>query len=95
MRCPVTLDFVQEPEQTAGFLENIRKDVAARSRTDVLVDLRPLTTVTPAAALALIAGMVRAKELSPKVNIRICRPDEPAASSLLQQVGFYDYSDAR
>jgi hypothetical protein len=85
------LSFNEAPEETAKWLMALREKATTRERTILKVDLAPLQSLGPAAALVLTAEMRRATALSPSLLFQARMPASVGPRDLLGEIGFYKY----
>jgi len=82
---PSVFSLVKNPEEVTAFL---RQTSFLGERNNVTFDLSGITTMTSDAVAALVAtirGM-------PETRVRGNLPNDPAASEMLMQSGFFDYA---
>lgn len=88
--CPSVLDFDDEPKGTAFFFHQLDTLLGGYSAA-VEVDHRPLTKVSPAAALVLIAHLYRAKRRKPDLELSAHLPETGEPRDMLGEIGYYRY----
>lgn len=91
--CPEILDFVKCPQDTAKFFSLLRKRAHKCGAGEMVVNLRNVNEVTPAAALVLIAELCRINFFHRKLKVKVALPAAPEPHALLSNVGFYEYCD--
>lgn len=88
-RFPAVLDFVANTEETLAFFLAFKAKTLYDPADEVLMDLSQLQTISPDAALVLIAEATRSAEFGCK--LKGTKATAPAVHNLLEQIGYYTY----
>ena len=91
LSCPARLNLRDDFAETIDFMQRVR-EVAAILRGKFRVDLRPLTDITAATALMLVAEFDRWREFVPQDRLRAIDPEDwnPTVRKRLKDMGFFD-----
>ena len=90
IECPEVLDFDLDGERSARFFFDLERALYGRA-AQLIVDHRPLKTLSPAAALVLIAHLYRAYRRRPELGLFVHLPTAAQPRDLLGLIGYYRY----
>ena len=90
---PVVLDFVGNTKETLQFFNAFKQKTLLDPADEMLVDLSQLKSISPDAALVLIAEATRSAQFGCK--LRGHRAPEPSVNQLLWDIGYYTYYGVR
>lgn len=90
IECPEILDFALDGERSARFFSELDRALYGRAPR-VIVDHRPLKSLSPSAALVLIAHLYRAHRRRPDLGLFVQLPVATEAKDLLGMIGYYRY----
>jgi hypothetical protein len=86
---PATLDFVSNSRETLAFFKAFKQKTLHDPADEVVVDLSKLESISPDAALVLIAEATRSAKFGCKLEGNDAT--SPAVHDLLYKIGYYSY----
>ena len=88
---PEHLNLITDYETACSFFVELRKALNDRKLHQVCLDHRNQKSITPEAALLLIAELFRSHKKKPQLEKKCYGPADPTVCWILQEVGYFKY----